>query len=99
MGDFPYSFPESLVSSSSSSSTRGSSTPKNENDTVFYDGPTLFVRGMQSRYVSDDKLPAIRHFFPKAKIEDVDAGHWLISEKPEDFRSIVINWFGESGVE
>lgn len=77
MGEFPYN----------SSSSSQESTPGGNSDAVHYDGPALFVRGTQSAYVSDKTIPAIRHFFPKAKIEDVDAGHWLISEKPEEFRS------------
>ncbi|KAJ5493401.1 Protein ABHD11 [Penicillium diatomitis] len=51
-----------------------------------YDGPTLFVRGTRSRYVSDKTMPAIKQFFPNAQIADVEAGHWLISENPEGFR-------------
>lgn len=57
-----------------------------ETDDVQYDGPTLFIRGTRSRYVPDESVPAIRKFFPRAKIEDVEAGHWLISENPEAFR-------------
>jgi len=57
-----------------------------EADDVTYDGPTLFVRGTRSPYVPDESVPAIKKFFPRARIEDVEAGHWLISENPEAFR-------------
>jgi hypothetical protein len=60
--------------------------PFSEADGKQYKGPTLFVRGTKSRYVSDTTIPAIKKFFPNAQIADVDAGHWLISEKPEAFR-------------
>lgn len=60
--------------------------PWHEPGEVQYDGPTLFVRGTKSRYVTDAMIPAIKKFFPNAEIADIDAGHWLISEKPEDFR-------------
>lgn len=60
--------------------------PYAESSSATYDGPTLFVRGTKSRYVSDDTIPAIKKFFPKAQIADVEAGHWLISENPEAFR-------------
>lgn len=60
--------------------------PESETGSVRFDGPTLFVRGTRSRYVSDDTVPAIRLFFPNYRLADVEAGHWLISEKPEDFR-------------
>ena len=60
--------------------------PFEESDNLKYDGPTLFVRGTRSQYVSDDTVPAIKKFFPNAQIADVEAGHWLISENPEAFR-------------
>lgn len=53
---------------------------------VQYEGPTLFVRGTKSKYVSDDTIPAIKKFFPNAEVANVEAGHWLISENPEAFR-------------
>lgn len=48
--------------------------------------PALFVRGTKSQYVADDVLPAIGEFFPRFRLVDVNAGHWLISEQPEAFR-------------
>ncbi|KAL1867225.1 hypothetical protein Plec18167_008766 [Paecilomyces lecythidis] len=66
--------------------------PWHEPGEVQYDGPTLFVRGTKSRYVRDEMIPAIKKFFPTAEIADIDAGHWLISEKPEDFRHAVVNF-------
>lgn len=51
-----------------------------------YEGPTLIVRGTQSRYVADDMLPVCGRFFPNFELASIDAGHWVISEKPEEFR-------------
>lgn len=31
-------------------------------------------------------MPAIKTFFPNVRVVDIEAGHWVISEKPEDFR-------------
>jgi pimeloyl-ACP methyl ester carboxylesterase len=74
--------------------------PFKESDKLQYNGPTLFVRGTKSKYVSDDTIPAIKKFFPNAQIVDVEAGHWLISENPEAFRqgnslfsTIILNMF------
>ncbi|CDM27474.1 hypothetical protein DTO013E5_2789 [Penicillium roqueforti] len=66
--------------------------PFKESDNLHYYGPTLFVRGTRSKYVSDDTVPAIKKFFPNAQIVDVEAGHWLISEKPEEFRQAVVKF-------
>lgn len=55
-------------------------------------GPALFIRGMQSNYVPDDVLPDIGRYFPDFEVRDVDAGHWLISEKPEEFMGVLLDW-------
>lgn len=55
-------------------------------DEVRFNKPALFVRGTKSKYVPDEVLPAIGEFFPRFRLADVDAGHWLISEQPEAFR-------------
>lgn len=51
-----------------------------------FDGPTLFIRGGNSRYVEDADWPAIHERFPQARLETVpDAGHWLHAEQPDAF--------------
>lgn len=55
-------------------------------------GPSLFVRGTQSAYVVDEYLEAIGRFFPNFSTVDIDAGHWLISEKPAEFVATVDRW-------
>lgn len=57
-----------------------------------YNGPALFIRGTQSAYVADDVIPAIGHFFPQFILEDIDAGHWLIAEKPTEFIQVLERW-------
>ncbi len=51
-----------------------------------YEGPTLVVRGTRSQYVADEMLPIIGRFFPRFECVDVEAGHWVTSERPEEFR-------------
>ncbi|KAF2993807.1 hypothetical protein E8E13_001090 [Curvularia kusanoi] len=55
----------------------------------------LFIRGTQSRYVSDETLPVIGRFFPRFELVDVDCGHWVISEKPEEFVKAVVEFLKE----
>ena len=76
MADFPFTNPGDTINH-----TGG------VNDGARYDGLALFVRGTRSRYVPDELLPIVGRFFPKFRLVDIqDAGHWVISEKPEDFR-------------
>ncbi|KAJ2984269.1 hypothetical protein NQ176_g99 [Zarea fungicola] len=61
-------------------------------DLVRFEKPALFVRGTKSKYVPDDVLPAIGQFFPKFQLVDIDAGHWVISEQPEEFKRAVVEF-------
>jgi pimeloyl-ACP methyl ester carboxylesterase len=60
--------------------------PYKDPSTTRYDCPALFIRGTKSRYVPDEVLPLIGQFFPRFRLVDVEAGHWLISENPEAFK-------------
>lgn len=57
-----------------------------------YEGETLFIRGGNSNYVTDEKdLPIIQQIFPNHQIDTVaNAGHWLHAEQPDDFLKKVI---------
>ncbi|CAI6333317.1 unnamed protein product [Periconia digitata] len=55
----------------------------------------LFVRGTKSHYVSDETLPIIGRFFPRFELVDIDSGHWVISEKPEEFIKTVVDFLQE----
>lgn len=55
-------------------------------DEARWENPALFVRGTKSHYVADEMLPIVGRFFPRFELRDVECGHWVISEKPEDFR-------------
>ena len=52
-------------------------------------GPALFVRGTKSTYVPDDVIPEIGKFFPKFEVRDIDSGHWVISERPQEFVDVL----------
>ncbi|KAK6379923.1 hypothetical protein LTS17_005997 [Exophiala oligosperma] len=66
--------------------------PFKDPDEARYEGPTLVVRGTKSHYVADDTLPLIGRFFPKFELLDCDCGHWVMSEKFEEFRTGVVEW-------
>lgn len=50
-----------------------------------FEKPALFVRGTHSQYIPDEAIPLIGRFFPRFELVDIEAGHWLISEKPAEF--------------
>ena len=65
----------------------------NDPDKTRFEGPTLVVRGSRSHYVPDEVLPLIGRFFPKFELLTLDCGHWVMSEKFEEFRAGVRDWF------
>lgn len=54
-----------------------------------YPGPALFVRALAAQYISDEDSDGIRALFPAARIEPIDAGHWVHAESPEPFFRMV----------
>jgi len=60
--------------------------------TVF-DKATLFLKGENSGYITDEDLPLINAHFSKATITTVkSAGHWLHAENPNDFYNYVVQF-------
>jgi pimeloyl-ACP methyl ester carboxylesterase len=54
--------------------------------TESFAGPTLFLRGSRSEYITTEDLFEIKRHFPKAELETIDdAGHWLHAENPQQF--------------
>lgn len=55
-----------------------------------FDGPTLFLSGGTSDYVTRDHRDIIKPLFPAAKFAKIPgAGHWLHAEKPREFEASV----------
>jgi len=55
-----------------------------------YDGPTLFVKGAKSeRYIEEEDFPTLESFFPAYELVELDAGHWVHAEKPEELVAIL----------
>ena len=53
-------------------------------------GPTLFIHGGRSDYVTGDGLPRIRALFPRATLRGIpNAGHWVHADQPDAFFNAV----------
>jgi pimeloyl-ACP methyl ester carboxylesterase len=53
--------------------------------------PVTFIRGLNSDYITDQDIPAIKEIYPEARIIDIpEAGHWLHAEQPEKFVEAVL---------
>jgi pimeloyl-ACP methyl ester carboxylesterase len=55
-----------------------------------FDGPTLWVGGSESAYITEAAEPVMRALFPSVRRVTVKgSGHWVHSEKPQEFASIL----------
>ena len=55
--------------------------------------PTLFMRGSESPYITDEDIPTIKRIFPNARVETIQgAGHWVQAEKPVEFVETLIKF-------
>lgn len=55
-----------------------------------YPGPVLWLGGEKSGYITEESVPVMKELFPKVRRSTVkDAGHWLHSEKPEQFLDLL----------
>ena len=55
-----------------------------------FDGPTLWVGGSESGYITDEAEHTMRELFPVTRRVTVKgSGHWVHSEKPQEFASIL----------
>jgi len=59
---------------------------------LFYEGPTLFIKGSDSDYILSEHQAAILEHFPHAKAKIVQAGHWLHAQKPQVVNALITNF-------
>jgi pimeloyl-ACP methyl ester carboxylesterase len=61
-----------------------------------FDGDTLFLRGENSGYITNEDEALIKAHFAKAKVITVkNAGHWLHAENPDDFYDYVVSFLAK----
>jgi esterase len=60
-----------------------------------YAGPSLFIRGSLSTYVTDEDIQYIKMKFPGAVVTTIaNASHWVHADNPGEFFSVVSGFLG-----
>lgn len=57
-----------------------------------WEGPTLFIKGTQSKYLNDHNIPIAKQFFPNMQMVVLPTGHWVHAEKPNEFKKAVTDF-------
>ena len=60
-----------------------------------YTGQTLFIGGKRSNYIRPQEHDRIRQFFPNAKIDMLDTGHWVHHDNPTAFMNNVASFVSD----
>ncbi|XP_053376156.1 protein ABHD11-like isoform X2 [Mercenaria mercenaria] len=64
-----------------------------------YYGRCLFIGGGNSDYIREEHYPLIKSLFPLAETQHIpDAGHWVHSEKPQQFIHVVNAFLKDAGL-
>ncbi|MCK5700430.1 MAG: alpha/beta fold hydrolase [Cyclobacteriaceae bacterium] len=58
--------------------------------------PSLFIRGINSDYITDEDIMEIRKYYANSIVESIgNAGHWLHAEQPEAFMNTINEFLDE----
>ncbi len=57
-----------------------------------YDKPSLFIKGLKSKYYKTGDEELIKKIFTKAEFVTIDSGHWVQAEKPIEFSQEVLKF-------
>ncbi len=61
-----------------------------------FPGPSMFVRGSESDYITEKDEELILKYFPNAFIETIDgAAHWVHADAPDELCNLLSSFFGK----
>ncbi|KAL1412042.1 hypothetical protein Q8F55_003039 [Vanrija albida] len=58
-----------------------------------WEGPALFIKGGESKYLNKYNIPVCEAYFPNMRLETLEgAGHWVHAEKPREVVDLVYDF-------
>ena len=58
-----------------------------------FEGETLFIRGGQSNYISEEAFPLFKNVFPNSQLQTIEnAGHWVHADQPDQLLKMTLNF-------
>lgn len=55
-----------------------------------WEGPALFIKGGESKYLNKNNIPVCQAYFPNMRLETLEgAGHWVHAERPKEVVELV----------
>ncbi|KAK6198125.1 Alpha/Beta hydrolase protein [Scheffersomyces amazonensis] len=66
--------------------------PSDKLNNKIFDKPVLVISGKHSNFVKDEYLPIFHHYFTNVKFEEFECGHWVVTDKPQEFITSAVNF-------
>lgn len=60
--------------------------------------PALFVRALKDDMITSEIVGMMDMNAPHLTIKEVDAGHWLLWEKPREVNAFITEWMEQQGL-
>jgi pimeloyl-ACP methyl ester carboxylesterase len=60
--------------------------------------PSLFVRALKDDMITSEIVGMMGVDVPNLPISEVDAGHWLLWEKPREVNDFITEWMEQQGL-
>jgi soluble epoxide hydrolase/lipid-phosphate phosphatase len=60
--------------------------------------PALFVRALGDDMITSEIVGMMGANVPELTIREVDAGHWLLWERPREFNGFITEWMEQQGL-
>lgn len=57
--------------------------------------PVLFISGRHDAVLTPEMSKGMEAFIPHLTRKEVEAGHWALTQNPEEVNRIVKEWLGE----
>jgi esterase len=67
-----------------------------ETDNLQFIGPVLVVSGKNSGYINDSDRLAFTKAFPDLHFEELDSGHWIHAEQPEQLMQLLLSFLPDN---
>ncbi|KAH9945411.1 alpha/beta-hydrolase [Epithele typhae] len=61
-----------------------------------FEKPTLFIKGSRSKYINRHNVGLAEELFPNMTMKELPTGHWVHSEKPNEFKAMVTEFLKDN---
>lgn len=57
-----------------------------------FDKPVLVLKAKHSNFINEETINEFNNYFSQFELQEVDSGHWIVSEKPSTFVDLMLKF-------